>query len=690
MLAVQSEPKSLNGNIQSSLHRGLLLGILISIILLGILRSAIATRLDSLDIDEAYHIVAGVSYVRHGDYRLNPEHPPLVKLWVGAFLPHSAFHLPAFKPMADKVEERRFANETVYLQNDPDAVQHRARIAMFSLNGLLLLGLALAVWRLFHPVLAIGTISFLVIDPTVAAHMPMVLTDLPLALLASTAVLLSFYAFRTWKSHDLIIAGVVLGLAFGAKHSAPIILAGTGLLGTTMALRDKNGRDRMRHLAKVLAVMALAWIVLWSLYRFRFNESPAGFDLFNRSLAEKIADVNSSGLRSTVSYMSKFHVLPRAYLWGLADIIRAGVEGRVYSIYFWDRYYIRKTPFYFFAGLIFFKLPIGLIVLSVIGALFMSWDRIPADWKPGLVVMLGLALLLLAMLALGNSSYAGIRHALPIFPTVAILGAVAIFQAIAKRSPVVRISVMLAVMLALFSAIPVLRPWEYFNEFAGGSAYAYRHFNGEGIDSGQRIKELAAYYHKELEPKGIVPYVDYWFFYNDEELLKRGVRTQQMQWNEAPSADSSEVVSGTLLINANLLTPDPWFDYTSLRSSKPVERFGNLLVYRGQYPLPNQRAGRLTVRALLTIYSEKPDLAKAEQLLREAVALAPQVYFANLELGNLLAQRGDREQAIGAYRSAKTYAPVGEPIGALLARQIELVSHGDPKSVPPLRDPWLE
>jgi tetratricopeptide (TPR) repeat protein len=184
--------------------------------------------------------------------------------------------------------------------------------------------------------------------------------------------------------------------------------------------------------------------------------------------------------------------------------------------------------------------------------------------------------------------------------------------------------------------------------------------------------------------------VDYWFIYNDEELLRRAVRTQQMQWNEEPSADTSEVVSGTLLVNANLLAPDPWFDYTSLRSSKPVERFGNLLVYRGRYSLPNQRAGRLTVRALLAIYSEKPDLAKAEQLLRQAVALAPQVYFANLELGNLLAQRGDREQAVKAYEGARAYAPVGEPIAALLSQQIELVSHRDPKSVPPVRDPWLE
>ncbi|HYU33256.1 MAG TPA: hypothetical protein VEW48_13935 [Thermoanaerobaculia bacterium] len=52
-----------------------------------------ATRLDGMTLDEPYHIASGVSYVRTGDFRLNPEHPPLVKLWVGAALPRSSFHL---------------------------------------------------------------------------------------------------------------------------------------------------------------------------------------------------------------------------------------------------------------------------------------------------------------------------------------------------------------------------------------------------------------------------------------------------------------------------------------------------------------------------------------------------------------------------------------------------------------------
>jgi hypothetical protein len=150
--------------------------LLVCLILCGVLRSAIATRLDSFDIDEAYHITAGVTYARLGDYRLNPEHPPLVKLWVGAFLTPDIFKTPTFRPLFEKWDERHFTETVVFSENDPDVAQRRVRIAMFVLNGILLLGFALAVWRAFGkevgPLMAVGALAFLIIDPTIAAHLP--------------------------------------------------------------------------------------------------------------------------------------------------------------------------------------------------------------------------------------------------------------------------------------------------------------------------------------------------------------------------------------------------------------------------------------------------------------------------------------------------------------------------------------
>ncbi|MEO7725327.1 MAG: hypothetical protein ABIU29_11695 [Chthoniobacterales bacterium] len=61
--------------------KGLLL--LIALVGFAIFRSYLSTRLDSFTIDEPYHIVAGTSCIRTGDFRLNPDHPPLMKLWLG-------------------------------------------------------------------------------------------------------------------------------------------------------------------------------------------------------------------------------------------------------------------------------------------------------------------------------------------------------------------------------------------------------------------------------------------------------------------------------------------------------------------------------------------------------------------------------------------------------------------------------
>ncbi|MBA3768362.1 MAG: phospholipid carrier-dependent glycosyltransferase [Acidobacteria bacterium] len=207
----------------------------------AVVRSSIATRLDSFTFDEAYHIGAGTAYVQTGDFRLNPEHPPLVKLWVGAFVSHQGFRLSPYRTFADKGDERDFVETDVYVKNDPDAVQRRSRTAMFALNILLLFFFALAARRAFGDIMALAATAFLAIDPTVAAHLPVVMTDLPVALLSSTAVLLSVVAFRSWRVVDLVFAAIALGLALSTKHSAVITLVAVTLIGVVMAIFSSNG-----------------------------------------------------------------------------------------------------------------------------------------------------------------------------------------------------------------------------------------------------------------------------------------------------------------------------------------------------------------------------------------------------------------------------------------------------------------
>jgi tetratricopeptide (TPR) repeat protein len=686
--------------------------LLLALVLCGVLRSAIATRLDSFDIDEAYHITAGVTYARLGDYRLNPEHPPLIKLWVGAFLTPDIFKTPTFRPLFEKWDERHFTETVVFTENDPDVTQRRARIAMFVLNGILLLGFALSVWRAFGkeigPLMAVGALAFLIIDPTIAAHLPVVLTDLPVALLGATAVLLAWSAFRWGRITDVLLAGVSLGLTLGAKHTGLIVAVAVAFLGAVMLVRKEANRSRWTRSGQMLAVLLLAWVTLWGLYRFRFNESPAGLDLFNRPLAAKIADLHRPLLRDTVSLMARTHLMPRSYLWGLADILHVGVEGRVTPIFFMDRLYVERAPFYFFPTVVLIKVPLGLTALALLGVVLVLLERrarrppdsrrdagaTQRDWSGNepFVASLLFGGLLLFMLIKGTSSYAGMRHALIVLPSLAVAGAAALAIAWERKSRAILAGVALATLLAMISAIPVLRPWEYYNELVGGANNAWRHLSDESMESGQRTKELAAYYHQYLESKGEIPYVEYWESYPEDK--HRGIPSMQAQWKAHPETDTSDVVSGTVILSAAMLAPgqrnDYILDYSPLLATQPVQRYGNLMIFRGTYVLPGPRALRLSDRALDAEYSATPDLEKAEMLLSRSLAENPRIYYRWIELGNIRLKRGKRDDAVHAYENARTNAPAGDEIIPLLTRQIQQVSQEDLKSVAPLRNPVLE
>ena len=126
-------------------HRWLSLSLLVLLALLAVGRSALGTRLDSFTVDEPWHIVAGTAYVRGGERHLNPEHPPLVKLWVGEAMPDS-FKLGKEPSLREKEQERQWVEDTMFFGNDPLQAQQRARLAMWGLNGGLLLLLGLLLW----------------------------------------------------------------------------------------------------------------------------------------------------------------------------------------------------------------------------------------------------------------------------------------------------------------------------------------------------------------------------------------------------------------------------------------------------------------------------------------------------------------------------------------------------------------
>ena len=665
--------------------------VLIAIIAGALVRSNISTSLDSFTYDEAYHIGAGVSYVKTGDFRLNPEHPPLTKLWTGAYLSLFEYNMSPFRKLTDKTDERAFVEEDVYNNNDPDLMQSRTRTAMFALNGLLLFIFALAVRRVFGEVIAIAAIGFLAIDPTVAAHLPIVMTDLPVSLTSATAVLLAIHAFRNWRTTDLILAGLALGLALTAKHSAVITLIAIGVLGAIMALignADSKSPGRVRRLGSLAVVILAAVILLWGSYLFRFGESPnTSDDQFNRPLVEKIGDVKSPLYKAGLGLMSDWHVVPRAYTWGLADTIRAGAEGRVSSMLAFGNLYYSKAPWFYFPGVVAAKLPLGLLLLTLIGVFLLVARRLPRDFDLPVAAMTGFAAIFLFFLIRG-SSYGGIRHALPVFPLMAVLASLAIYSAVRSKSYLHRGGVAVALIAALVSAIPVMRPWEYFNEIAGGTSGGHRYFNDEGVDLSLRSNEAVRYYHEVLKPTGEIPYV----FYLLPAIKDPSKSIDQV--GSDPDRDrgkwEADTATGTFIVGANEISPALWWDKKPFRDVEPIARFGNLFVFRGTFDIRAMRAQSLDYLASFQIYGAEPNIEKAVEMLSAAVEIDPKAFFVALELGNQYLKLAKRDDALRAYQVAFDNCPKSDETRKLLERQIERLKLEPIDQIAPLRNPWVE
>jgi uncharacterized membrane protein (Fun14 family) len=662
----------------------------VALIVAGAFRSAWATRLDGFTIDEPWHVTAGVAYLRTGEYYLNPEHPPLVKLVAALAAPRSVFQFTEPSSLHDKTEERKFVEEIIYTHNDADKIQSRVRVVLYVFNGLLLLLFAAAAFRVFGGAVAIGALLFALIDPTVAAHWPVVMTDLPVGLLSVASALLCIEALRNWTWVNVGLLSIVLGLTLSAKHSGLIAFGFTGILGLAAILWEFRRERRLMAWRICILLLALvgAVTILWGTYRFHFRESKGSNEKFNRTLASKVRDVHSPIWRAGLTGLDKWRLLPRSYIWGLADIVRTGLEGRVDSTYAFGRLTFMERRPLIFPGYIAVRLPIALTVLSCLGCAIVFWRGTSRTDKLAVSVLLALAVTLLTILARSGADYAGVRHALTIYFVMAILAGFAVRHLLRVRARTIGVVTLGLSLATCFPALAVERPWEYHNILVGGTSQAYRYFRNDGIDLGQRDKEIADYCHRKLEPRGEIPYLIYYRSFIKPDLINyRHLKVKAMDDPESNDLPPT-TISGTLLTFARAAAPAIWSDYKALRDAQPVDRMGNILVYRGTFYLPNARADALFDRADKLLAEPEPRFTVIEDLLREGLVLRPNDYSAWMLLGNLHLLRGERELAVAAYQKARDAVPPS-PVRQLFEEQIRLVST-QPNFVTPMRDPSVE
>lgn len=664
---------------------------------LAVLRSHWGTRLDGFTVDEPWHVVAGVSYLRTGDFRLNPEHPPLVKQVAGA-AQAEGFVLPPFAPLVEKSQERDWVEDAMFLRNDAAAAQRATRASLWAFHGTLLLALGLLLWRALGLPWAAGSLAFLAIEPSVAAHLPVAMTDLPLALTLAVAVAAAGLLLSTWQWRWVLAAGLALGLVLGSKHSG---LAGVAGVGAVLAVGVLAGwrqgwAEGVRRLGQVLAAGVLGLAVLWAMYGFRFHAGPDGSDGFNRAMADKVADLNIPHWRTAIGLADEARLLPRAYLWGLADTVRAGVEGRGQSSHLvWGVNHKGRPPWFTWPSIIASKLPLALAAMALLGLLALRWATLTAAGRWLLAAAAGAGLVHLGALMSGQGTYGGIRHALPLVVLLALPAGALVAATWHRGGAALRAAAVAPLALALGMTVTEPRLWEYHNELAGGTEEAYRQFGNEGLDLGQRWPEIKAYHDAVIAPEGATLYSDYWFM--EEQAI--AARTNYRR--KVDSIDDSNldgVYEGYFLYSMHMTLPWPdwgWDPAVGLKGLEQVARLGYVAVYKGRRQDPQGRAADVYDKVLEHLYKlggGRDEVVAAR--LEEVLAQMPWHLGAAIELGNARLRLGDAAAARAAYRVPLEQK--GMPVEPLAKSQLEaqlerLAQPGvTAAGVPPLRNPWME
>jgi hypothetical protein len=525
----------------------------------------------------------------------------------------------------------------------------------------------------------------LALDPTVSAHMPVVMTDLPMALLGTISLGLAILALRDRRWRDWILLGVATGLLLATKHSAPLIVLPL-LLGCLGAFvwQVKRKEFAGRQAWGLLLACALSMAVLWSAYRFRYHETPGTTaETFNRPLSAKIEDLHSPLFRHALSAAQTLHLAPRAYIWGLADTLRAGVEGRPLWIQALGHSYQGKAPWWVPLIDLVVKLPPAFLLLAAYGLVLLLLGRLPREVSWPLAGFVAMAVFFMLFIAHNGIFYAGLRHWLFMVPLLAVWAAVAAWHLSQSPGYLWRAVAIVAVVWIAVTVLPQRRIWEYHNLLAGGSQNAWRGFTNESVDLGQRTPELIAFYKSHIAPAPVM--IDYWALH--EQLQAAKVKPWEPQPEEIVNGD----FNGWLCVLAPWLSLRDWREMPAMRDVQPTARFGNLLCFHGDYHLPRVAAGLLAFRALTTMDQAGMDQKKIEQYLQRSIALDSESAPVAIELGNFALRRGENQQALQWYELARKNAATEPDILKYVDQQIQRVAAAPAGTlVPVLRNPAKE
>lgn len=626
-----------------------------------------SVRGESQTWDEANHIFAGYRSWTHGDFGLNPEHPPMLKMLATVPL----LSLPLKAPNS----ENRYFKEDAFLggkdflyQNDADQILLRTRMAAATLTLLLGLIVFLGTKEMFGTGAAFISLTLLVFDPNLLAHGALVTTDAGLSCFMFASIY-AFYRFvkapSVWR---ITIVGVSAGLALAVKHTAVLVFPTLLLLVICEVVRYQINAKRKSEVTKLagnhalklagslVMITVIALAVLWSFYGFRYQARPAGLQL-NPSLAEYV-----QGLKPhetwVVSTSARWHLLPESYLYGLADV---RLTADYYTSFVLGKIYAHGVWFYFPVAFL-IKSTLGFLALLLLTIAVIATRRLNC-WREILFLIIPPTIYLLVAVSVGMNI--GVRHILPVYVFLSVLIGGAAWGLIRQNR---RWAYLVAALLVIH-AVSSLRVFPtyiaYANELWGGPSHTYKYLTDSNSDWGQQLKATKRY----LDQRGVK---DCWFVYfaagvaepNYYGIPCKPLPTINTLWLNLP-IEVPPSIDGPVLISSSNLSgvefgPGSLNPYGEFKQRVPsaVIEYG-VFVFDGHFELPLAAALSRIQKAQNYLAANQPEQALGEA--QAAVTLAPNAVQAQMVLGDVLGAMGQTDQARSAYEKALALAKTIEP-----------------------------
>jgi len=455
--------------VRAFLERHFRLLVAVPLLLLAALQVSSAL-LESQTFDEGVHLVAGYRYWRTGDFSLNVEHPPLQKLLSAAPLLLLAPPLPADPKLL--IDQSEYARAFLYKGPQPaDRLIFLGRLPTIALTLLLALAVALTALRYFGHLAALIAVWLCALDPNLIAHGRYVTTDLASALFFFCSVVAWLAYLEAPGRKRFVLAALALGLALGAKFSMVILLP---VLPALALLRWLMTRHSWRGAVRSLGAFALALVMAAGVVALLY--APEVWRTF-RGRRIKVDPITVEGV-----------TLPAlTYATGLRTVLDHNREG--HAAFLLGE--VRETGWWYYFPVVFaVKSTTALLLLTVL-ALALAFRAVRAT---GALIWLSLLIPPLFYFGVSMTSHInlGVRHLLPVYPFLYLLGAAALVHALSPR----RLA-LVAGMIVLLQAAESLTVYPeylaFFNAPSGGRAAGAHYLLDSNLDWGQDLKKLKTY-----------------------------------------------------------------------------------------------------------------------------------------------------------------------------------------------------